>query len=354
MKRKIIGIVYLLCIIPLWQACTTRSRHNQISNVLENYYDDGAFNGCILVAERGSILIDTAMGMANFDTKKALTTTSSFYLASLSKQFTAMGIMLLEQQRKLSYEDPISKYVTPLPPFAQSISIRNLLNHTSGIPDYFESDTLVKPGLSNAQVLSWLNQQKGLDFKPGSKFFYSNTGYLLLSEIIKRVSQKSYPQFMKQMIFDPLQMQHTSVFDSTTPPIQNRAIGFNKNKDIDDYHILTTGDGGIFSTTHDLFKWDQALYNDTLLSPTALADAFRKPKLSNGNFSDYGFGWDIKEDESGRAVFHTGELNGYQTFIYRDIGKHNTIILLSNQGTALQMWPIANEILSILSKPHLQ
>ncbi|KIO77900.1 hypothetical protein TH53_07040 [Pedobacter lusitanus] len=333
----------------LWYvSCTNRSKHEQIDRTIKNFYDKGAFNGAILVAERGRIVYDTAMGSADFIKKRHLDTSAVFYLASLSKQFTAMGIMLLEQEGKLAYQDTLGKYFPELPAFTHQISIRNLLNHTSGLPDYFESANLVKPGLSNVQVFSWLGKQRKLNFSPGSKYLYSNTGYVLLAMIIEKLSHKSFSQFMKQMIFEPLEMQHTLVFDQQKIVIRNRALGFDANKKIDDYAILTSGDGGIFSTTHDLFKWDQALYSGVLINQSKLSEAYQKAKLKNGNYSDYGFGWNIKENQADHAVYHTGELNGYQTFIYRDINRHHTIIILTNQGRALQMWPVADRILKIL------
>lgn len=331
-------------------SCTLKSPHDQIDQDMKYFYEKGSFNGAVLVASKGKILYDTAMGYADFISRRKLDTGSVFYLASLSKQFTAMGIMLLENRHRLSYKDPVIKYIPELPEYAKEITIQNLLNHTSGLKDYFESDTLVKPDLTNRQVLNWVEQQKGLEFHPGSKFQYSNTGYLLLSIVIEKLSKKTFPVFMNEMIFAPLQMSNTLVYDSEKPLIRNRAIGFSRDKKTDDYNILTTGDGGIFSTVHDLLKWDQGLYKGTLIHQKELSMAFTRPKLRDGKFSDYGFGWNINGEGKNKVVFHTGELNGYQSYIYRDPVHLNTIILLTNQGKAFEIGPVTEKILKVLDK----
>jgi CubicO group peptidase (beta-lactamase class C family) len=324
------------------------SKHDQIAYVVKNARQEGEFNGAILVAQRGNIIFDTAIGLANPVTKAPLTSQSAFYIASLSKQFTAMGIMLLHKQHLLSYDDSIAMYFPQLPAYAKTITIRHLLNHTSGLKDYFESDSLVKPRLSNQQVLQWLSSQQQLRFAPGTEFAYSNTGYVLLALIIEKVTAKPLSAWMQETIFGPLQMTRTIVYDTTMPPMPDRAIGLNKEGQPDDYSILTTGDGGIFSTTHDLFLWDQALYHDTSFS-RVVQQAFTHPSLSFGHFSNYGFGWKLgglRDRE--RVVYHTGELNGYQALIWRNQKLQQTIILLSNQGSVLQMRPLANLVLDIL------
>ena len=347
-KQTKYALLPSLLLIVCFFSCQQQDKHRQIDAVIKDFHTQGAFNGAILVAQNGTIVYDTVIGLADFTTKKDLQPDSPFYLASISKQFTAMGIMLLAQKQLLNYDDPVSKYLPELPEYAKSITIRNLLNHTSGLKDYFESPGLIKPGLTNQQVFHWLQNEKKLNFAPGEKYEYSNTGYLLLSLIIEKVSSKPFALFMKESIFDPLKMEHTQVFEANTTAIKNRAAGFDKNSKPDDYNILTTGDGGIFATTHDLFIWDQALSSNRLLKDTVLEEAFTKPRLNNGTYSDYGFGWNIIEDDTKKVVFHTGGLNGYRTMIWRDLDKKITIILLTNNGDALQMWPVTNAVLAIM------
>jgi CubicO group peptidase (beta-lactamase class C family) len=330
------------------------SKHDQLAYVIKSAHEKGEFNGAILVAQRGNIIYDTAIGLANPDTKAPLTNQSAFYLASLSKQFTAMGIMLLHKQHLLSYDDSIAMYFPQLPAYAKTITIRHLLNHTSGLKDYFESDSLVKPGLSNQQVLQWLSSQPAPAIAPGTEFAYSNTGYVLLALIIEKITQKPFSAWMQETIFSPLHMTRTLVFDTATPAIPDRAIGFNKAGKTDDYNILTAGDGGIFSTTHDLFLWDQALYHDTTFS-RVVYQAYAHPSLSFGHFSNYGFGWKMRgARDKERVVFHTGQLNGYQALIWRNQKLQQTIILLSNQGDALQMKPLANQVMDILDSSKVR
>ncbi|WP_306353031.1 serine hydrolase domain-containing protein [Flavobacterium sp. '19STA2R22 D10 B1'] len=333
-------------------SCKSGSEHDRIDTVMKKFNKEGGFNGAVLVAEKGKIIYDTAIGYADVRTHSLLDKNSTFYLASLSKQFTAMGIMLLKKQKKIAYDDAIVKYFPQLPSYAKRITIRNLLNHTSGLKDYLEDEVQIIHGFSNTEVLNWLMNQKKLDFNPGEKYEYSNTGYVLLSLIIEKVSEKPFAVFMDQTIFKPLQMTHTKVIDTPTLDNDNRAIGFTKKGELDDYAIRTTGDGGIFSTAEDMFLWDQALYENKLIEEKRLQEAFTKPKLNNGKLSEYGFGWLIVDDNENKVVFHTGELNGYQTVIWRDLKREITIIMLTNMGTSFEMWPATNSILKILKAKH--
>ncbi len=278
MKVIVAWVPGIIGILLFCASCAMKDPHHEIDKTMKDFYEKGSFNGAVLVAAKGTILYDTAMGYSDFSSGKKLDANNAFYLASLSKQFTAMGIMLLEHRHQLSYTDPVTKYIPELPAFARGITIQNLLHHTSGLADYLEVAGLVKPDFTNQQVLDWLKQQKSLAFHPGARFEYSNTGYVLLSLIIEKVSGKSFPVFMDEMIFTPLAMNNSKVYDTGKPVIEDRAIGFNRDKKKDDYNILTTGDGGIFSTTHDLFKWDQALYKEPLISQEALKAAFYPAK----------------------------------------------------------------------------
>jgi CubicO group peptidase (beta-lactamase class C family) len=353
LKTTIQTPICLLLSLALLLSCQPKNKNGQITHLLNDYHEKGEFNGAILIAEKGNIIYDTAIGFANLDTKEPLTTESVFYLASLSKQFTAMGIMQLAKQHQLSYDDTITRYFPQLPAYAKSITIRHLLNHSSGIKDYFETDSLIKPGLTNKQVLQWLTTQQASNFPAGEKYSYSNTGYVLLAMIIEKVTAQPLPAWMQDHIFRPLHMTHTLVFDSSTPPVPNRAIGLNKEGKPDDYNILTTGDGGLFSTTHDLLLWDQALYHDTLFS-RVVQQAYTRPQLSYGHFSNYGFGWSLVRKEHERAAFHTGSLNGYRALIWRNLTKQQTLIILTNKNDTLRMKPLGNQILDILDSSKLR
>lgn len=172
---------------------------NNIKEIASSYNKKGAFNGVLLVARDGKIICDTVLGYSDFKTKKPLNDTTAFYIASLAKPFTALAIMQLKEQKKLAYDNPISLYVSNLPAFVQKVTIRQLLNHTSGIPDYEKEMSPVK-NLTNAQVMQWLATKNSLNFLPGDKFEYSNTGYIVLAAIIEKISGKSYADFLKESI----------------------------------------------------------------------------------------------------------------------------------------------------------
>ncbi len=343
--------LFLLILFSLG-ACHIKNNGERIGELMTELYRKGDFNGTILVAENGNIIYDSALGFANLVSREPLTDSSAFYLASVSKQFTAMAIMMLKEQNKLSYHDTLTKFFPEFPAYANKITIRHLLTHTSGLPDYFGMDKFYRPGLNNEDVLHALIAQKKLNFYPGDRFSYSNSGYVMLAMIVEKVSGKPFNVFMKEFIFDPLGMKNTLVYDSSKPVIRNRAAGFNKNGDLDDYEILTAGDGGIYSTTHDLFLWDQSLYQNKLVDSSTLAEAFHGAKLNNGSLSDYGFGWFIVRNANNKIVHHSGGLNGYRTAIYRDMENHNSIIMLTNKGDAANVEAITRRILQILKDSY--
>lgn len=340
--------VSLSVFLTLVVSCANKNEYEQIDQSLREFNASGHFNGAILVAKGGKVLYDQAMGFADFPQGQPLGTGSVFYLASLSKQFTAMGIMMLKEQKKISYDQTLEPCFPELPPDAQKITVRNLLNHTSGLADYFDAGGFVQHGLTNQDVYRWLTSQP-LNFEPGSEYRYSNSGYLLLSLLIEKISNQPFSTYMRENMFEPVGMVNTLVFDNPSTEIDGLAKGYDENKAPAGYSILTSGDGGIFSTTHDLFAWDRALYDNSLVSETTLDEALSATKLDDGTDSNYGFGWNIVEGGDGQIAYHTGELDGYQTFTWIDRKGRNAIIFLTNQGKSLAMWPIADRIRDILS-----
>ncbi len=334
MKLSIfLSFIFLLNASYLFSQDTNNEITTEINALVNKMHENGQFNGTILVAEKGKILFKGAFGYGDYEAKRKLVVESPCYLASVSKQFTAMGIMILKEKGKLSYEDPLTKYFPEFPDYAKNVTIRQMLHHTSGVANHY-SLGIYKPGLTNADVFQTLIKQENLDFTPGEKFSYSNGGYVLLAMIIEKVSGQSMPVFMQQNVFDPLKMNNTLVFDKSTPEIKNRAIGYTPAWTLEDYEIYTTGAGGMYSTVEDLFKWDQALYTNKLVSKKTLEEAFTSGKTNNGEETGYGFGWGINENpEGGKIVMHTGGLNGFRTIIGRDLQHERTVIALTNNGS---------------------
>jgi len=331
------------------------------------------FNGNILVAEKGKPIYQQSLGYADYNSKRMLNDSSVFELASVSKQFTAMGIMILKDRKLLSYENNIKKYFPQLP--YDNITIRNLLMHTSGIPSYeeqFEKNWDRKKIAFNKDIIDMLVQRRDtLFFKPGTKWRYSNTGYALLASIIEKVSGMSYNDFMAVNIFRPLGMNHTFIYNSrrtTNKFPDNYALGFVYSDslkryilpdDLPAYNMVyyldgIVGDGTVNSTIGDLFKWDRALNSNKLVSRTSL-DEMLSPLVQTSpadSNSFYGFGVGVQpKSEKGKVISHTGGWPGYRTLLMRRTGMDETIIILSNGESNLPFFRAAVE--SILNDETL-
>jgi len=323
------------------------------------------FNGNILVVEKGKPVYQQALGYADYNTKRMLNDSSVFELASVSKQFTAMGIMILEERGLLSYDDNIKKFFPQLP--YDNIKVRNLLTHTSGIPSYedqFEKNWDKKKIAFNKDIIEMLQRLKDtLFFKPGSKWRYSNTGYALLASIIEKVSGMSYNDFMAKNIFQPLGMTHTYVYNtrrSTKKIPDNYALGFVYSDSLKKYILPDelpafnivyyldgiVGDGCVNSTTGDLFKWDRALYSNKLVSKATLDEMLSPLVQTNPADSNsfYGFGVAVQpKSDKGKVVSHTGGWPGYHTMIVRRTDRDETMIILSNNEANLPFFRAAVE-----------
>ena len=321
-----------------------------INKLMSSLYQRGQFNGSVLVAVNGKIIYTNGFGESNFDTHAKFTPATLSCLASVSKQFTAMMIMMLAEQNKINYDDPISQYVPELSKYAYGITIRHLLTHTSGIPDVGDLG-IDHPGLTNIEVLKTLTKQDSLAFKPGTKYQYSNTGYILLSIIVERITGKSFKDYLTEKILFPLKMNNTFLYDGSQQLSNNIAIGYSQFNQKDGYTELTTGDGGMFSNVYDLLKWSEALYSEELVKQSTLDTAFIPAKVMEGK-TTYGFGWNITGTGADKVVWHTGNTGGYRAFIERRLKDRITIIILTNKGNSRRM-EINDAIVNILNdKPY--
>jgi CubicO group peptidase (beta-lactamase class C family) len=347
--RQLFSIfIIFLNILPV----SGQQRQQQFDSLFDKLYKDNKFNGNVLIAEKGEVIYKKSFGLANEKTKAALNENSVFELASCSKQFTAMAIAILNKQKKLKYDDAMSAYIPELE-FYKGISIRHLLNHTSGLPDYmmlFDSLWDKKKIATNADIISLFKKHKpALLFEPNSKYEYSNTGYAMLAAIIERVSRTSYNNFLSANIFEPLKMNNSLVYTRRYQPmdIKNYAFGYVydgskkalpdslKEYDIVYYLDGIKGDGSVNSTVNDLLAWDRALYGNQLLSEEEKLPLFSPAVLSDKTKSPYGFGWGIENNKNfGKIVSHTGGWPGYITYIERDLDSNNTIIILQNTEKA--------------------
>lgn len=344
MKCKMVkAFIYInILLVLLLSSCRQSEKA-----VVSEYHQKGKLNGAVLLVKNNVIICDTILGYSDFDRKIHFQKQTPFYIASLVKPITAIGIMLLQQKDLLNYNDSAVKYTQELPEYAKNVTIKQLLTHTSGIKDY--EGILEDKNLTNEKVLNWLKTQPTLNFTPGSKYEYSNSGYIILAKIIETVSGKSLDLFFKENIFQPLKMEHSFVFNETAVPIIAKAIGFNKDKHLDDYKQLTTGDGGIYATVEDLYKLDKALREGVLINKANTELMYQQPKLSNGNSSEYGFGWFISKSPE-RIAMHTGGLNGFRSLFWRDLKNDITLIVLTNQGDAFPVDEFLNEMKEAMKK----
>jgi CubicO group peptidase (beta-lactamase class C family) len=307
------------------------------------------FSGVLLVAEKGKPIYHNAIGYREFENSIPLQTSDIFELASVTKQFTAMILMMLKEKGKLNYDDSVSKYLDI--PY-KGITIRHLLTHTSGLPDYqgvmdkYWDKTKVA---GNEDCIAYLNKYAPPKlFEPGEKYTYSNTGYLLLASIAEKAGGKDYIWMCRKWIFKKLKMKSTDIRTlEEKKATANFAIGHiyvtERSKYVradsfpsSNYTIWLgnrKGPGRISSTASDVLKWDKALYTEKLIKQSTLAEAFTPMKLNNDSISNYGFGWSLRTDSVfGKIVSHTGDNPGYKTQILRYIDKGKTIILLNNNS----------------------
>lgn len=306
-----------------------------------------SFSGSILVARNGQPLISKGYGMANIELNVPNSPDTVFRLGSITKQFTAMGIMLLAERGKLNVNDLACKYVADCPAAWQAITIKNLLTHTSGIPNYTDfpgfAKTTVSP-LTTAEMVALL-KDKPLEFTPGEKFVYSNSGFYVLGMIIEKTSGKAYADFLQENIFTPLNMKNTA-YDVSARIVKNRAAGYARqggefvNASYMDMTIPYAA-GALASTVGDLLLWDQALYDEKLVSRKTLDEIFTPVK------NNYGYGWNIGKQFDRREISHGGGIYGFATEISRFPDDKITVIVLCNvQGAPAGR--VANDLAAIV------
>ena len=334
-----VGVVFFTSLCA--QQNTTAT---QLDEVLTLLYKTDRFNGTVLYAEKGKVMYKKAFGITDSRTGGKLTTKSSFNLASVTKQFICTGILMLHEKALLNIDDDVKKYIPELP--YDHISIRNLMTHTSGIAEYFDlfqhyRGTL--DTLTNEMMIQQFAQYKpALEFKTGTTWSYCNTNYVLLASIIERVSGNSIKDFIAEAIVKPLGLEDTYVYTDLMRTIpENHVYGFtevNGAKKLNDLTNLdgVVGDGNIYSSAEDLYKWEQSFYSERLLKKTTIQQMFTPVKLSGDSTFGYGFGWFI---DSAGIYSHTGGWAGFRNIICRDVNNNRTLVVLSSgdNATAIQL-----------------
>ncbi len=296
------------------------------------------FNGNVLVGLYGNVIYKNAFGFSDFKTKEPLNVRSVFQIASVSKQFTAVAIMMLREQGKLDYCDTVQKFIPNFP--YRNITIKQLLSHRSGLPNYMyfagKYWKKKKQNLSNQQLLDLMIQYKPYpEFLPDRRYKYSNTGYAMLALIVERLSGLPFDEFMEQNIFHPLEMTSTFVYNSKNrKTFEYETNGYTKSRRRAGMDFLdgVTGDKGMFSTVEDMFLWDQALYSEKIVKQSTLDEAFTPSSYDYKRDNNYGYGFRIDTLIDGsKIVYHGGWWRGYNALFVRRIDDHTTIIILCNK-----------------------
>jgi len=306
-------------------------------SIFNNY--NGKPGVAVMIVQDGKIAFEKGYGIANLEYDTPITPTTVFDIASVSKQFTGYAISTLIQQGKISPEDDIRKYLPDVPDFGKTITIRNLVHHTSGLRDWPEG--LHAAGWRWEEAFGWKNimrmvkQQKELDFEPGSKYQYSNTGYNLLAAIVEKVTGKTLPVWVDENIFKPLQMNSSQILTDYSKVIKNVAgpyywdNGFHKSSDM----LTAWGSSSIFTTVEDLAKWVIAFQKGLDNKDTVYMRMIETDKLNNGEKNDYAYGNEVMDDQGLLNINHTGGWASFATVISTYPGQKTTIILLSNNGS---------------------
>ncbi|OFX20659.1 MAG: hypothetical protein A2033_05100 [Bacteroidetes bacterium GWA2_31_9] len=316
------------------------SKIKRLDSLFNHYHKLGGFNGNVLIAQSGIVFYKKSFGFANFKTKDSLNENSQFQLASISKQFTATTILILKERGLLDLNDSVQKYFPNFP--YNGISIKLLLSHRSGLPNYiYYCDEIIKDKdtpITNDSVLNILVRDKPIRYyPPNKKFNYSNTGYVILASIVEKVSGISFEEFVQKEIFTPLEMDNSIIYNKAKKTVvKNKATGYLYREKVAEDNFLNgvIGDKGIYTTSEDLYKWDIGLYSDKIIKRTTINEAF-EPANSDMKFpKNYGFGWRLKYLTDGRKmIYHRGWWQGFQNLLVRLESDSTTIVILRNRKT---------------------
>jgi CubicO group peptidase (beta-lactamase class C family) len=327
--------------IPLTYEDTTTYEYRNLVRRLDSFYNiqyRHGFNGSVLIGHKGKILYERYYGIANREMGQRLTPTASVQLASISKTFTAGAILFLYQHNYLDINEKVQTYLKNFP--YPDITVKMLLDHRSGIPDYikwvpnYRKDEEIP--MTNDQVLQLFTVFKPrLEFRPNTRFKYSNSNYALLASIVEKVTEMRFPEFMRKYIFGPLGMKNTFVHDPARFSLPaNATISYKYNwvPEPDMYADGVYGDKNIYSTVQDMYRWDQSFYRNTLLNNETIELSYGPCSFEKPGVKNYGLGWRMFCYPNGeKIIYHNGWWHGNNTSFYRFIQENLTIVILGNK-----------------------
>ncbi len=321
----------------------TDAKAAKVDQLFANFIADDEPGAAVIVIQQGKVLYQAAYGLADLDQAIPLTPRHIFHIGSVGKQFTAIAIMQLYQAGKLGYDDSIRTYLPELPAWANAVTIRHLLHHTSGLPDY--TDKLIDQLLArsdlptNADLIAALTTWRKLPNAPGEEFEYSNVGYDLLGSIIARVAGQSFQAYLDRQIFRPLGMTQSFSLPNATKQRGKLVAHSYEAADSEPYDedpldgLL--GSGSVYSTVEDLYRYDQALYTDKLVKQAVLAEAFQSGILPDGSKTDYGFAFELERWQKRAYVAHSGAWLAFQSDYVRFPKEQLSVFVLLNRSYAI-------------------
>jgi CubicO group peptidase (beta-lactamase class C family) len=350
--QQMTAVVFLwLCLVICPVTAGSQVSSRQIDAIFAELKSTNAPGAAVLVVHNGHPVFRRGYGVTDLRTLRRIDARTNFRLASFTKQFTAACVMLLARDGKLRYDDHVTDFFPDFSAYGQSVTIRNLLNHTSGLADYGELLMKQYPGtppekvpqILDAGVLKLLEQQTRTKFPAGSRWEYSNSGYAVLAMIVEKASGKPFGQFLQEGIFQPLKMNNTIAYEKGKNEVPHRAYGHTKKDNFwqetdQSPTSAVLGDGGIYSSLDDLAKWDRALRKHTLLSVAEMQPALTPvlpsdgpAKIPDGPTVSYGFGWFLDPYEAHKRMSHDGGTRGFRTTIQRFPEDKLTVVVLANR-----------------------
>jgi len=338
-RRRVILASWLLSLLMVSCGRLAAQNAESAGTKLDEYVTGLAsaqrFSGAVLVARDGKLVLSKGYGMANYEWDIPNTPSTKFRLGSITKQFTSMAIMQLQEKGLLSVNDPITKHLPDYPKTGDGITIHHLLTHSSGIPSYTgvpEYQKNMRVAFTTVQMIDGF-KDKPLEFTPGEKFKYDNSGYFLLGAIIEKISGQAYDQYLQTHIFDPLGMKDSG-YDRPQALLKRRAAGYEWSAaGLRNTEYLDMGQpfaaGSLYSTVEDLYTWDQALYTEKLVKRATLDQIFT-PRIDSGQDAKYAYGWTVSTVHKRTMIGHGGGINGFSTFIARFPNERAVVIILRN------------------------
>jgi CubicO group peptidase (beta-lactamase class C family) len=331
----------------------TDSRAKRVEEIFAGMASDREPGAAILVLEDGRVAFERGYGVADLRTMRPIDELTNFRLASVTKQFTAAAVMLLVRDGRLRYDAPLTSVLPEFPAYGRDITIRHLLQHTSGLPDYESLMTAPDAGvpvedaqITDAGVLALLERQAGGKFPPGTRWDYSNSGYVVLGLVVERASGLPFGRFLRDRIFAPLGMDGTLAYERRRNEVRDRAFGHSVEngrwRETDQSPTSATlGDGGVYSSLRDMARWDAALRGHSLLSAAEMDPAMvpavaseGPPVEPDGRPAAYGFGWFLNPWKGHARAWHYGEPDGFRTAIERFVEDGVTVVVLCNRADA--------------------